>query len=124
MDIGGPAIQRQRRLLATRLIYTIIGLALGGIGIGWHGRPSDEVIVDAIRARSPAHALATITLHDVSRNWVHEIFSTSTSQFLVTVTLAPPDGPVATRCFGVEPGLAGTAIALGPYAVWRCEFPF
>jgi hypothetical protein len=114
----------RRRALTARLSYTVIGLALSGIGIGWHGRPPDDVIVRAIRARSPANALKTITLQGVTRNWLHEIFGTSTSQFLVTVTLAPPDGPAATRCFGVEPGLAGTAIALGPYAGWRCDFPF
>ena len=116
--------ERRRLSWATRLTYTILGLALGAIGIGWHGRPPDEVIVEAIRARSPAHALATITLHDVTRNWLHEIFGTATSRFLVTATVAPPDGPAVTLCFGVEPGLAGTAIALGPYAAWRCEFPF
>ena len=116
--------ERRPRYLATRVIYTIIGLALGGIGIGWHGRPPDEVIVEAIRARSPAHAPATITLHDVTRNWFHEVFGTSTSQFLVTATVAPPAGPAVTHCFGIEPGLAGTAIALGPYAAWRCDFPF
>ncbi len=117
-------IETQRRLLATRLGYAIIGLALGGIGIGWHGRPTDDVIVGAIRARSPAHALAAITLHRVNRNWAHEVFGTSTSRFLVRATVTPPGGPAATRCFGVEPGLAGTALALGPYADWRCDFPF
>ena len=116
--------ERWGRLLATRLTYTIIGLALGGLGLGWHGRPSDQVIVEAIRARSAAHAAATITLDDVTRNWLHEIFSSSTSQFLVTARVAPPDGPAAIRCFGIEPGLGGTAIALGPYADWRCDYPF
>lgn len=102
----------------------IIGLALGAIGIGWHGRPPDEVIVEAIRARSPAHARATITLDDVTRNWLHEVFGSSTSRFLVKATVAPPDGPPVKHCFGVEPGLAQTAIALGPYAAWRCDYPF
>jgi hypothetical protein len=81
------------------------------------------VIIEAVRARSPAHALATIKLDDVTRNWVHEIFGTSTSQFMVTATIAPREGPPVTHCYGVVPGLAGTAIAFGPYADWRCEFP-
>jgi hypothetical protein len=110
--------------LAKRLTYLIIGLVLGALGLGWHGRPPDAVIVEAIRARSPEHAQATITLHDVTRNWFHEIYSSSTSQFLVTATVAPRDGPAVDRCFGIEPGLAGTAIALGPYAAWRCDYPF
>ncbi len=116
--------ERRRQFLATKVLYMIVGLALGGIGLGWHGRPSDHVIVAAIRARSPAHARAPITLDDVTRNWLHEFLATSTSQFLVTATVTPPDGPAVERCFGVEPGLAGTAIALGPYAAWRCDYPF
>jgi hypothetical protein len=110
--------------LARRLSLTALGLVLGGVGLGWHGRPSDAVIVAAIRARASENALASITLDDVTRAWVHEVFGSSTSQFLVKATVIPPDRPQSTRCYGIEPGLAGTAIAFGPYASWRCDFPF
>ena len=121
---GASTSERRGGRLATRLTYTAIGLALAAIGIGWHGQPPDAVIVEAIRARAAAHAQAAITLHEVRRNWVHEIFGTSTSQFMVAATVAPPEGPPVTRCYGVVPGLAGTAIALGPYVAWRCDYPF
>lgn len=101
----------------------VAGVLLGGLGIGWHGQPTDDVIVTAIRARSPAHALATITVLDVDRNWVHEILDGRTSRFLVTAAIALPDVPLVARCFGIEAGLAGTALALGPYADWRCDYP-
>jgi hypothetical protein len=110
--------------LKRTLGYALAGVALGGLGIGWHGQPSDEVIVAAIRARAAEHARATITVIGVARDWPHEIFGTATSRFLVTALVTPPDGPGVERCFGVEPGLAGTALALGPYAGWRCAYPF
>ncbi|MFN8544937.1 MAG: hypothetical protein U0807_12155 [Candidatus Binatia bacterium] len=112
------------RQLRRKLGYALVGVTLGGLGIGWHGRPSDEVIVAAIRARSAEHAQATITLVDVERNWLHEILGSSTSRFLVTAIVTPPGGPGVERCFGVEPDVAGTALALGPYAGWRCDYPF
>ena len=112
------------RQLKTRVGYALVGVVLGGLGIGWHGQPTDEAIVAAIRARAAGHARATITLMDVVRDWPHEIFGTATSRFLVTALVTPPDGPGVERCFGVEPGLAGTALALGPYADWRCDYPF
>jgi hypothetical protein len=112
------------RGLRMKVLYALAGVALGGLGIGWHGRPADTVVVQAIRARSALHARATITLHDVTRNWVHEVLGTSGSEFLVRATIAPPGEPPAARCFGVEPSLAGTAIAYGPYAMWRCDYPF
>ena len=110
--------------IALKLAGAFIGLALGGLGLGWHGRPTDAVIVRAIRARSPDHARATITLDVVARNWAHEMFGTSASIFMVTATVTPPDGLPAPGCFGIEPGLMGTAIAYGPYEAWRCRYPF
>jgi len=35
------------------LFYAVVGVALGGIGIGWHGQPTDQEIFAALRARSP-----------------------------------------------------------------------
>ena len=116
--------EQSLRQLRLKIFYAVIGLAVGGLGIGWHGRPTDPVIVAAIRARSALPARATITLHSVQRNWVHEVLGTSASRFLVTATIAPPDGLAVERCFSVEPGLAMTAIAFGPYASWRCDYPY
>ena len=101
----------------------LVGVALGGLGIGWHGQPGDEAIVAAIRARDPAYARASVTLVDVDRDWPHEILDGATSRFLVTARIAAPDGVAVARCFGVEAGLVGTALALGPYADWRCDYP-
>ena len=113
----GPTIRR--------FAYAFLGVALGGLGIGWHGQPSDTGIVAAIRARDPARYFrATITLVDVDRDWLHEVYGLWDSHFLVTATIAPPEEPAATLCFGIEPGLAGTALAFGPYADWRCDYPF
>ncbi|MCC6764793.1 MAG: hypothetical protein IT293_09035 [Deltaproteobacteria bacterium] len=107
-----------------QLGLALLGVALGGLGIGWHGQPAEDVIAAAIRARDPAYARAAITLADVDRNWPHEILDGATSRFLVRARIAPPDGEAVERCFGVEAGLAGTALALGPYADWRCDYPF
>jgi hypothetical protein len=103
------------------LLGAAIGLAFGAVGIGCNGRPPDASILAAIRARSPSHARATIVLRDVTRNCVHEIFGTSASRFPVTATVTPPGEPEVERGFGVEPVGAGTAIAFGPYAPWRCD---
>lgn len=113
-------IPRRMRQLA----LAVSGVVLGGLGIGWHGQPTDDVIVAAIRARAPEHARATITLLDVDRNWVNEIFDGATSEFLVRARVEPSDGTAAVRCYGIEAGLVGTALALGPYADWRCDYPF
>ncbi len=107
-----------------QLALAVSGVVLGGLGIGWHGQPTDDAIVAAIRARAPEYARAMITLLDVDRNWVNEILDGATSEFLVSARLAPPDGPDAVHCFGIEAGLVGTALALGPYAGWRCDYPF
>lgn len=112
------------RRRAFQIGLALAGVALGGLGIGWHGQPADDVIVAAIRARDPAHARAAITLLDVDRDWPHEILDGATSRFLVSARLASPDAAAVERCFGVEAGLAGTALALGPYADWRCDYPF
>jgi hypothetical protein len=82
------------------------------------------VIARAIRARSATYARADITLGTVARNWTHEMSGISTSLFMVTATVAPPDAPPFVGCFGLEPALANTAIAYGPYAQWRCDYPF
>jgi hypothetical protein len=114
-----------RARVIRRIVLGTAGVVLGGLGIGWHGQPSDEAIVAAIRARSPAHARATITVVDVNRDWPNEIFGISDSQFLVHARIAKPDEPEALRCFGIEPApIPGTAIAFGPYADWRCDYPF
>lgn len=115
---------RTSRQVLANAAWAAVGLAFGAVGIGWHGRPSDASIVAAIRARSAEHARATIALGSVSRNWFHEIFGTSASEFLVTATITAGQAPAAERCFGVEPAGAGTAIAFGPYADWRCAYPF
>lgn len=104
------------------LVYAVIGIALGGIGIGWHGQPSDAEIVAALRARSPQHARAQITLVDVQRDWLHEIYGLWDSLFFVIATITPPDGAAADTCFVIEPGAAGANLALGPYAMWRCKY--
>ena len=117
-------VSRATRSIAPKLLGAAVGLAFGAVGIGWNGRPSDAAIVGAIRARSATHARATIVVRDVTRNWFHEIFGTSASEFLVTATVTPPDEPGAERCFRVEPGGLGTALAFGPYAGWRCDYPF
>lgn len=106
------------------LIGVGLGLALGGLGIGWHGRPSDAALVGAIRVHSREYPRAAITLDRVQRNWVHEIFDSSASEFLVTATIAPTDQPRVTRCFLMESGFAGTVIPLGAVAPWRCDYPF
>jgi hypothetical protein len=117
--------KRTLRPVGRHLFWAVGGLALGAVGIGWHGRPSDAAIVAAIRGRSAAHARATITLRDVDRNWFHEIFGNATSEFLVTATVVPPDAPGGERCFRIEPApIPGTAIAFGPYEQWRCDYPF
>jgi hypothetical protein len=117
--------KRTLRQIAWNLFWTAGGLALAGLGLGWHGRPSDGAIVSAIRARSPEHARATITLVDVDRNWFNEVFGSHTSEFLVTATVTPPDGQGVERCFGLQPApIPGTAIAFGPWAQWRCDYPF
>jgi len=120
-------MRRGRGLLrstVTNVLLAIGGLALGAIGLGWHGRPSDAAIIKAIRGRAPAHARATITLRQVDRNWVHEVWGTSASEFLVTAIVTPPGGSAVEGCYDVEPSLAGTAIAFGPYEAWRCRYPF
>jgi hypothetical protein len=119
-----PVSTGMPRSVLRKLGYAPIGVALGGIGLGWHGRQTDAVIVSAIRGRSPENSLATIALVDVTRNWVQEIFGTSDSEFLVTARVTPRDGPSAERCYAIEPGLADTAPALDPYAAWRCAYPF
>ena len=119
--LASPVLPRS---LVRNLTYALIGVALGGLGLGWHGRPSDPVIVAAIRGRSPENARATIALLGVTRDWVHEVFSNTNSRFLVTASLAFPDGSSTERCYGIEPGLAGIALALGPYQAWRCAYPF
>lgn len=107
-----------------RFFYALVGVGLGGLGIGWHGRPTDPVIIEAIRGRSAEHARATIALVDVNRDWFREIYGFSNSRFYVTATITPPGEPPKKLCVAVEPGLAGTALALGPYAPWRCDYPF
>ncbi len=109
---------------ARQVAWAILAVTLGGLGIGWHGQPTDDVIVAAIRGRFAEHARAAIAVVDVDRNWPNEIFDGATSRFLVSARIAPPDAPAVVRCFGVEAGLAGTALALGPYADWRCDYPF
>jgi hypothetical protein len=110
--------------LVRRLLYALVGVAMGGIGIGWHGCPSDAAIVAAIHGRSVEYARATIALHAVRRDWLHEVFGIANSRFLVTATVTAPDGAGGKRCFAVEPApIPGTAIAFGPYAEWRCTYP-
>jgi hypothetical protein len=107
-----------------KVVYALVGVGLGSLGIGWHGRPTDSTIVDAIRRHSPAYTRAAITLVDVDRDWVQEVFGLWDSQFLASATVAPPGGPVEELCFGIEPGPVRIAIAFGPYAAWRCDYPF
>ena len=112
------------RSTALRCLYAAAGIALGGLGLGWHGRPSDAAIVHAIRGRTAALLRTTIALQSVHRDWLHEIFGTSASEFYVTATVTPPVGPGDQQCFKVEPSLAGTALAYGPYQMWRCRPPY
>ena len=104
--------------------FALAGVILGGLGIGWHGQPEDDVITAAIRGRAAEYASATITLVSVARDWPHEVWNGSTSRFLVRARVHEPERGAAVRCFGLEAGLAGTALALGPYADWRCDYPF
>ena len=107
-----------------RIFYALAGVALGGLGIGWHGQPTDAAIIAAIRARDPlVWFRADITVVDVDRDWFHEVYGLWDSHFLVTVKIAPRGKPAAELCFEVEPGI-GTALASGPYAQWRCDYPF
>jgi hypothetical protein len=107
-----------------RLFYAFAGVALGGLGVGWHGRPTDAAIGFAIRARDPAHLRdATIAIVDVDRNWMHEIWGTQDSHFLVSVTITRPGEPPEERCYQITPQI-GAAFASGPWEMWRCDHPF
>jgi hypothetical protein len=113
----GPTIRR--------FTYAFIGVALGGLGIGWHGQPADAVIAGAIRARDPLHLVrAHIALVDVQRDWFHEVYGLWDSHFMVRATIARDGEPTLESCFEIVPGAAGTAMAFGPYESWRCHYPF
>lgn len=110
-------------LPVSRVAVAVLGVALGGLGLGWSGEPGAERVIPVVRARLVAEMAGVGDLHVVSvrRDWLHELASSKPSEFLVKVAWTAPGGDPRDACFRYQNGrMPGTDWAIGPQSVETC----